>query len=392
MTVERAGTVRRKIEPVDRSSGREGLGPVMSDSFDNLLARTEHRDTAPAGPCPDAEVLAAYLDATLTPAERDGVEAHAADCGRCALQLGTVVRLEDVSGAPQHAPVRRWSPRLAWMVPAVTAVLVGAVYVALPSRGVAPEPPAPPPAQRPASNERAELKQREASNPPALNDRLEESNYRVLPPPSTAPPSAKSLPSAARAPAPRTNAPPGEREPAATEGASTRNSAAPDAALTTGELRRRSFGQSTAPSEADVRVDAGSADRSTRVEQLRAAEERADLPLPLVVRSPAARVQWRVVEQAIQRSTDAGRTWGAEPAPPAEAITMGAAPSPEVCWMAGADGQVLRRSEDGTWVDVSPAPRISIVRLDVSTSLEAAVIRPDGTALKTADGGRTWLR
>ena len=389
MTVERAGTVRRKIEPVDRSSGGEGLGPVMSDSFDNLLARTEHRDTAPAGPCPDAEVLAAYLDATLTPAERDGVEAHAADCGRCALQLGTVVRLEDVSGAPQHARVRRWSPRLAWMVPAVTAVLVGAVYVALPSRGVAP---APPPAQRPASDERAELKQREASNPPALRDLLEESNYRVLPPPNTAAPNAKSLPSAARAPAPRTNAPPGESEEAPTEAASTRNSAAPDTALTTGELRRRSFGQSTAPPEADVRVDAGSADRTTRVEQLRATEKRADLRLPLVVRSPDARVQWRVVEEVIQRSTDAGRTWGAEPGPPAEAITMGAAPSPEVCWMAGADGQVLRRSEEGTWVDVSPAPRISIVRLDVSASLEAAVIRPDGTALKTADGGRTWLR
>ena len=389
MTVERAGTVRRKIESVDRSSGREGLGPVMSDSFDNLLARTEHRDTAPAGPCPDAEVLAAYLDATLTPAERDGVEAHAADCGRCALQLGTVVRLEDVSGAPQHARLRRWSPRLAWMVPAVTAVLVGAVYVALPSRGVAP---APPPAQRPASDERAELKQREALNPPALRDLLEESNHRVLPPPNTAAPNAKSLPSAARAPAPRTNAPPGESEEAPTEAASTRNSAAPDSALTTGELRRRSFGQSTAPPEADVRVDAGSADRTTRVEQLRATEKREDLRLPLVVRSPDARVQWRVVEQAIQRSTDGGRTWNAEPAPPAEAITMGAAPSPEVCWLAGADGQVLRRSEDGTWVDVSPAPRISIVRLDVSASLEAAVIRPDGTALKTADGGRTWRR
>jgi hypothetical protein len=389
MTVERAGTVRRKIEPVDRSSGREGLGPVMSDSFDNLLARTEHRDTAPAGPCPDAEVLAAYLDATLTPAERDVVEAHAADCGRCALQLGTVVRLEDVSGAPQHARVRRWSPRLGWMVPAVTAVLVGAVYVALPSRGLAP---APSPAQRPASDERAELKQREASNPPALRDLLAESNYRVLPPPNTAAPNAKSLPSAARAPAPRTNAPPGEKEPAATEEASTRDSAAPDAALTPGELRRRSFGQSTAPPEADAQVDAGSLDRTTRVEQLRATEKRADLRLPLVVRSPDARVQWRVVEGAIQRSTDAGLTWSAEPGPPAEAITMGAAPSPEVCWMAGADGQVLRRGEDGTWVDVSPAPRISIVRLDVSASLEAAVVRPDGTALKTADGGRTWLR
>lgn len=362
----------------------------MSDSFDNLLARTEHRDTAPAGPCPDAEVLAAYLDATLTPAERDRVEAHAADCGRCALQLGTVVRLEDVSGAPQHAPVRRWSPRLAWMVPAVTAVLVGAVYVALPSRGVAP---APPPQQRPASDEPAELKEREASHPPALRDRLEERNYSVVPPTSTAAPSAKSIPSASPAPAPPTDARPRRSEPAATEAASPTNAAAPDATLRTGELQRRSDGHPAAPPpEADVRVDAGSSDRTTLVGQLRATEKGADLRLPLVVRSPDARVQWRVVEDHIQRTTDAGRTWGTEPAPAPEAITMGAAPSPEACWMAGAHGQVLRRTDDGTWVDVSPAPRISIVRLDVSSSLEAAVVRPDGTAVKTADGGRTWLR
>jgi hypothetical protein len=361
----------------------------MSDSFDRLLARTEHRDSPPAGACPDAEVLGAYLDASLTPSERDRVEAHTADCARCALQLGTVVRLEDVSGAPQHPPVPRWSPRLAWMVPAVTALLVGAVYIALPSRSVVQAPPA---QQRPTSDERAELKEREVSNAPAMRDVLEESNYKMVPPAGTAAPDAKSLPSGAGGPAPKTNAQSRESDQAATEGASTADATARETPLTTGELGRRSTGRSATAAEADLRVDAGSPARSTSVGQIAEVEKRADLRLPFVLHSPDARVQWRVVEHGIQRSTDAGQTWSAEPAPAPEAIIMGAAPSRDVCWMAGAHGQVLRRTEDGTWVDVSPAPRLSIVRLDVSASLEAAVIRPDGTALKTADGGQTWWR
>ena len=71
---------------------------------------------------------------------------------------------------------------------------------------------------------------------------------------------------------------------------------------------------------------------------------------------------------------------------------MGAAASADVCWMAAASGQVLRRSEDGTWMDVSPAPRLSIARLHVTGSLEATVVGADGIAVKTSDGGRTWMR
>ena len=81
--------------------------------------------------------------------------------------------------------------------------------------------------------------------------------------------------------------------------------------------------------------------------QAEAVEKRADLQPLLVVRSPDARVQWRIVGDRIERSTDGGRTWDVEPAPALEAVTMGAAPSVDVCWVAGASGQVLRRTEDG---------------------------------------------
>jgi hypothetical protein len=359
----------------------------MSDSFEQLLARTEHAGGAPAGSCPDAEVLAAYLDATLTPPERAGVEAHAADCARCALQLATVVRLEDVSGNPQHAPAHRWWPRVAWMVPAAVAVVVASVYVVLPSGSV----PQQPPAEVSARQDRAERKELEASHPQARRELLEESQYAVVPPAGNAP-GATSIASAARAPAPQLVAPPRASERAATQEPSAAGAAAGDAALTRGELQRKAEGQPAAPPEADLRLNASSPRRGAMVGQAEAVEKRADLQPRLMVRSPDARVQWRIVGDRIERSTDAGRTWDVEPAPALEAVIMGAAPSVDVCWVAGGSGQVLRRTEDGHWADVSPAPRLAIVRLDVSTSLAAVAVGADGTTAKTADGGQTWMR
>ena len=76
----------------------------MSDNFDRLLVRAERRDRHVRGTCPDAAVLAAYLDGTLASGDRATLEAHAADCSRCALQLATIVRLEDEARESRPAP------------------------------------------------------------------------------------------------------------------------------------------------------------------------------------------------------------------------------------------------------------------------------------------------
>ena len=185
----------------------------MSDSFENLLARTEHgtRRRPAVSRCRRARGLP-RRDAHAVP-ERAGVEAHAADCARCALQLATLVRLEDESGSPQHAPAPRWWPRLAWLVPAATAVLVVAIYVALPSRDVARGAGARP--GRHTSDDRPERKETEAAQAPAVRDRLA-ARRPPVPPMSMPAPVAKSVPSATPAPAPpmpdaRHFAEPGER-------------------------------------------------------------------------------------------------------------------------------------------------------------------------------------
>lgn len=55
--------------------------------------------------CPDAETLAAYLDGTLDPPTRDGVEAHLADCAACRAGLAeTMTFLREDAARPAAAP------------------------------------------------------------------------------------------------------------------------------------------------------------------------------------------------------------------------------------------------------------------------------------------------
>ena len=362
----------------------------MSDSFENLLARTEHREATPAGSCPDADVLAAYLDATLTVPERAGVEAHAADCARCALQLATLVRLEDVSGTPAvcaRAPL------------VVTAGMDGSSSHGSPGcaqsmspfrRVMCHEAPARP--RTATLDDRPERKETEAAQAPAVRDFLA-ARRPPVPPMSMPAPVAKSVPSATPAPAPVPMPDAFTAQNQASDVAPRDQAASQDARITAGQFARKTETQApaSAPPSAAVVRESVAQPREEDVAML-GAPKRADDRLPLVVGSPDARVLWRVIEDRIQRTTDGGRTWLAERTPAVDSMTMGGAASSDVCWMAAASGQVLRRTEDGSWMDVSPAPRISIVRLDVTASLEATVVGTDGTAVKTSDGGRTWMR
>jgi hypothetical protein len=369
----------------------------MSDSFERLLARTERQPKGPANLCPDPGVLAAYLDATLSPAERTAIEGHVADCARCALQLATVVRLEDESGQPQHAPASRWRPALAWLVPAATAALVAAIYVALPA-----------PAERPAFRDGTTTADDRTINGSQAGP------AKQAPPPQEEDARANARDEAAQRRVPRTSSQPidaGARRPnvdtrpedVLTREASPRernafavNRAEPRAKAEETRVPAAPLG----PAAPDSAESIGAAGAAGSAEQLSETQGAARRPrgesvaptAPLIVRAPGARVRWRVSRSRIERSTDDGGTWATEQAPPFEQITMAAAPSPEICWLASPSGQVLRRNEAGTWLDVSPSPRLAIDRLDSTAPLDATVLRPDGTRDSSVDGGLTWRR
>ena len=130
----------------------------------------------PAGPCLDADAVAAWSDGTLTAGERAAAEAHAADCGRCQALLAAMVRT-----APPPAAARWWrAPLVSWLVPlAVTATAV-CVWIALPRRSILE------PAARPDAPVSTEAKRGEEAARAAARQR----EKQAAPPPSAVAPPA----------------------------------------------------------------------------------------------------------------------------------------------------------------------------------------------------------
>ena len=89
----------------------------------------------PAGfeDCPDAETLAAYLDGTLEPAEREGVETHAAGCPDCRAILADTVRFlaHDVQADdPVPAPQSQTGARVLGFRPRWRSVVISVIAAA----------------------------------------------------------------------------------------------------------------------------------------------------------------------------------------------------------------------------------------------------------------------
>jgi photosystem II stability/assembly factor-like uncharacterized protein len=101
-------------------------------------------------------------------------------------------------------------------------------------------------------------------------------------------------------------------------------------------------------------------------------------------------VAWRVSGTRIERSADGGATWRREDAPDIAPPVVGSAPSPEVCWIAGADGTILRRGTDGRWARVTRPAAASIVRIEARSALAASLVTADGRRYATTDGGDSW--
>jgi hypothetical protein len=92
----------------------------------------------PAGPCPDDNDVAAFLDGTLLPAARDRVEEHLSWCPACReVLLGAAALGADDSlplASVRALPARRRVPRFALAAAAVLVVSVG-LYVVMRSSG-----------------------------------------------------------------------------------------------------------------------------------------------------------------------------------------------------------------------------------------------------------------
>jgi hypothetical protein len=379
---------------------------VSDDKFEQLLARSARRQTPPPGACPDAGDLAAFLDGSLDLSERRQLERHVADCSRCALHLATVARLEEAAGEHADVAAPAWWRQWQWAVPLATIVVVVAVWIAVPrdidqpGRREAPATPLDDAARESADGPEALPDARRVD--PGQESQDDSAPVTVPDTPRGSVPVGQTASSEAKAKeqaqgaaeedehtAPAQQRFKSERElqraepPADARQEEARFSASPDRQPSSPAAEKA---QPPPPAGATAAVP-GAADAARRADNAIPLQQAATL----VVASPVPAVRWRVQDGRIERTVDAGRTWRQDHDRTVAGLRAGAAPSADVCWLAGGGGLVVRREPSGDWRRVPLPVASDIHAITSSAALEAVVTLADGRQLQTVDGGRTWV-
>jgi hypothetical protein len=106
--------------------------------------------------------------------------------------------------------------------------------------------------------------------------------------------------------------------------------------------------------------------------------------------SPDPAVRWRLRGATIERSIDGGATWASQTTDTTTRLASGSSPSPEICWVVGAGGTVLRTVDGERWQTIAFPNRADLVRIDASSAISATVTTTDARRFTTDDGGETW--
>jgi hypothetical protein len=323
------------------------------------------------GDCPDAGVLAAFVEGGLTATEQAALDAHLVICGRC--QEALAILSHDVPEEAEDAgaaPETRWftwvrQPRLRWFVPIGAAATVAVVFFA--SRPlIAPE------GEVPAGEvvQMAQAPQAPAQLPEAGLDTRREKSAAM----------------------------PGKDE-----------SAGPDRPkeaerLLIGQVRDKKTVQ---PAAEMMAARVASEEKLAEPAALApAAPQAAGAPLSSVaprrdaesleaslvtVSAPGGAVMWRFgAGGRLLRSADGGGSWQPQSSGATADLLAGAAPSQAVCWIVGAAGTVLLTTDGERWERRTFPLEIDLVAVAAPDSRTAVVTARDGRRFETRDAGLTW--
>jgi len=308
--------------------------------------------------CPDADMLAAFVEGGLTATERLALEAHLAGCGRCQEALSVVSEeLPEQSVAESAAPESRWftwvtQPRLRWFVPIGAAATVAVVFFATRPL-IAPE-----------------------GGDVVLSEPVQ----------------------MAQAPAP-----PAEVRGAGAGASREQSAAVPEKSGFAGSPERQEAGRRQANQSAEAK-QAAEAPPRTPVGQaapdamgampatLQTRDELRRLePVATVTAAPDGRVRWRLGPSGrIWQSTDAGSTWHWQPADVSADLVAGSAPSATTCWAVGTGGVVLLTVDGQRWTLLAFPLSVDLAAVEATNDRVATVTTRDGRRFETLDAGRTW--
>jgi hypothetical protein len=290
----------------------------------------------------DAGTIAAWAEGSLSAAERDAAEAHAADCERCLAVVAAMAR----TAPPPVAARPSWSP-LRWLVPLTTAAVAVTAWVVV--REPAPVQPQPPAAAVDAVE-------------PAAPRRQAEADERAAAPES---PPVETLARKAERPAAPTSK--DRREAKQTAENVAKDALAPPPAA-------------SKPAPSATREDVAQPQAMARFAAAAS-----------LIPSPDPSVQWRISGPAVERSADAGRTWQAQPTGTTVELAAGSSPAPSVCWIVGRAGTVLLSTDGASWRRLaSPDPAADLAAVIALDDRTATVTTVDGRSYRTSDAGRTW--
>jgi Photosynthesis system II assembly factor YCF48/Putative zinc-finger len=389
----------------------------MTNSIDRLLgdALGGRATGDPPTPCPDADIVAAFADDTLTRDERSRVEAHVVRCVRCQAWLSALEKTRP------PAPAYPWWRRraVAWLVPvaaAATAVVIWTNFTR--DASVAPSSV---PSQTAHSDARplAPADRREQQH--AVGDELRSQPATVARAPTAAqaaaatrkpePPSSRSESddfareralgdnaAAALAPPPfaetAAQAPAGTPLPSrpVTPVIAQQPAAGPMMAQRSGAPAAEARSQNAAPAATPPSLAESLASKARTADQVLAHQEA--LAADSLIASTDASRRWRIDTNGVaQHSSDDGATWQAMSTGVNVRMTAVASPSPAVCWLVGPRGTVVLSTDEGrTWQRLAFHESVDLVAVRARDGDHAEIVTADGRTFRTSDRGRTWRR
>jgi hypothetical protein len=397
--------------------------------FDRLVAHGLEKEADASGQaCPDADLLAAWFDRSLSPVEASRIEAHAASCSVCQQVLADLARSEPevIRAATEPRPARPLFWHWRWVVPAATAIvvaIVGARTLIAPS-GVPTEvaqfaqkqaPPPPPPSAGP--DRPAGIGEATPAPSTVVPEAARSASPAVAPAGAMATPVGTKLEGRladrrAEQPAPAANAP------APVGAAPSANDARPPVQKTAADARPAQI-VAEAPARPQAPPPAVSAVESMAVAQPAKTTERADAGVArpaaaraavapqsaFLVGGPPAQqitasaepsgspVLWRYGDRgAIERSEDRGQTWERQQSGVDTRLVDASSPTSRICWVVGAGGTILRTTDGRTWERVKSPTAADLVSIHAWSENSATLTAADRTVYTTADGGRSWQR
>jgi photosystem II stability/assembly factor-like uncharacterized protein len=117
---------------------------------------------------------------------------------------------------------------------------------------------------------------------------------------------------------------------------------------------------------------------------------RAEMTMPVEIRSPDPSYRWRIRGALVEHSRNGGSTWQSATIPAGTVITAGMSPAADVCWLVGPNARVLRTT-NGSRFDAANIPGAgALVSVQATDADRATVTAASGRTYVTTDGGKTW--